>query len=72
MIKSILIVIPTIDSKIHTQTTISLFKMEKILTEVGPDKINNTKFQKAFDLFRDLVLSSDFEEFLTTPAYKFL
>ncbi len=47
-------------------------EMEKILTEVGPDKINNTKFQKAFDLFRDLVLSSDFEEFLTTPAYKFL
>ena len=37
MQKSILIVIPSIDSKMHTHATISLLKMEKILNE---NKIN--------------------------------
>lgn len=47
-------------------------EMEMIITEVGPDKIKNTQFQRAFDLFKELALSDDFEEFLTIPAYKYI
>ncbi|MGJ8739255.1 MAG: malate synthase A, partial [Zobellia laminariae] len=47
-------------------------EMEKILTEVGPSKIKDTQFKRAFDLFRELILADDFEEFLTIPAYKYI
>ena len=47
-------------------------EVEKIITEVGADKIEATQFENAFNLFNDLVLSEDFEEFLTTPAYTYL
>lgn len=47
-------------------------EMEKIITETGPDKIKDTQFQNAFDLFKELVLSKEFVEFLTIPAYKYL
>ena len=43
-------------------------EIEKIITEVG-DNIKNTKFELAFDIFNRLVLSENFEEFLTLPAY---
>ena len=45
---------------------------EKIITEVGPEKIKNTQFKKAFDLFNQLAVSDNFEEFLTLPAYKYI
>jgi len=45
-------------------------EVEKIITEIGPDKIKSTKFKLAFDLFKQMVLSDSFEEFLTIPAYK--
>lgn len=47
-------------------------EVEKIITEVGENKIKDTQFERAFDLFKELVLSPDFEEFLTIPAYKYL
>lgn len=47
-------------------------EIEKILIEVGSDKIRNTQFERAFDLFKKLVLTDDFEEFLTIPAYKYI
>jgi malate synthase len=47
-------------------------EVEKIITEVGSHEIKETQFENAFNLFKELVLAEDFEEFLTTPAYKFL
>ena len=47
-------------------------EIEKILTEVGPAKIKDTQFEKAFDLFKELILADGFEEFLTIPAYKYI
>ncbi|WP_291865719.1 malate synthase A [Maribacter sp.] len=47
-------------------------EVEKISTKMTPEKIKNTQFKRAFDLFKELVLSNDFEEFLTIPAYKYI
>ncbi|MFT5941885.1 MAG: malate synthase [Sediminicola sp.] len=47
-------------------------EVEKIITEVGEETINNTKFKVAFELFDKLVLSEKFEEFLTLPAYQYI
>ncbi|MDE3743842.1 malate synthase A [Maribacter polysaccharolyticus] len=47
-------------------------EIEKIITEYGEDHIKNTKFQLAFSLFDQLVLSENFEEFLTIPAYQYI
>ncbi len=47
-------------------------EIEKIITEVGENRIKDTQFERAFDLFRELVLSHNFEEFLTLPAYKYI
>ncbi|CAM4222366.1 malate synthase A [Zobellia nedashkovskayae] len=47
-------------------------EVEKILTEVGPSKIKETQFKRAFELFQELILADDFEEFLTIPAYKYI
>jgi malate synthase len=44
-------------------------EIEKIIKEVGGDKIQNTKFKLAISLFKKLVTANDFEEFLTLPAY---
>jgi malate synthase len=47
-------------------------EVEKIITEVGPDKIVNTKFKLAIELFKKLVTAKEFEEFLTVPAYQYI
>ncbi|MFV9550371.1 malate synthase A [Algibacter sp. PT7-4] len=47
-------------------------EIEKIITEVGQDKIENTKFKLAINLFKKLVTADEFEEFLTLPAYQFI
>jgi malate synthase len=47
-------------------------EIEKIIIEVGAEEIKTTKFQLAFELFKELVLAGDFEEFLTLPAYKYI
>ena len=44
-------------------------EIEKIIKEVGGDRIQNTKFKLAINLFKKLVTAEDFEEFLTLPAY---
>ncbi len=47
-------------------------EVEKIITEVGQDKIANTKFKLAIELFKKLVTAEEFEEFLTVPAYQYI
>ena len=44
-------------------------EVEKIIVEVGQDNVINTKFKLAIELFKKLVTSDEFEEFLTLPAY---
>ncbi|MFC0604368.1 malate synthase A [Winogradskyella pulchriflava] len=47
-------------------------EVEKIITEVGESKIINTKFSEAITLFKRLVTQTEFEEFLTLSAYKYI
>ncbi len=47
-------------------------EIEKIITEYGEDNLKNTKFKLAFELFDQLVLSEEFEEFLTLTAYQYI
>ena len=44
-------------------------EIEKIKNHVGQDKFDNGKFKKAIQLFDELVLNNEFEEFLTLSAY---
>ena len=43
--------------------------MDEIAAEVGPERLNDGKFQRATELFRQLVTQETFEEFLTLRAY---
>jgi malate synthase len=45
-------------------------EVEKIITEVGEEKIEETRFPQAIELFKRLVTQDQFEEFLTIPAYR--
>jgi malate synthase len=45
-------------------------EVEKIITEVGEDKIEATKFPQSIELFKRLVTQDEFEEFLTISAYR--
>ncbi|MBO6879714.1 malate synthase A [Winogradskyella sp.] len=45
-------------------------EIEKIITEVGEDNCLKTQFKLAFEIFNKLVVSEEFVEFLTLPAYK--
>ncbi|NBG65609.1 malate synthase A [Acidiluteibacter ferrifornacis] len=47
-------------------------EVDKIISSVGKNEIPKTRFILAFELFDKLVLSDEFEEFLTLPAYKYL
>ncbi len=47
-------------------------ELEKIKDYVGEDRYNNGKFQLATELFDDLILNDNFEEFLTLKAYQFI
>jgi len=47
-------------------------EVEKIITEVGEDRMEHTMFPTAISLFRDLVSKEEFEEFLTLRAYNYL
>lgn len=44
-------------------------EIEKIKDYVGQNAFNNGKFEKAIQLFDELVLAENFEEFLTLSAY---
>lgn len=58
--------------KFDVQLYIELFDDEvaKIKKVFGEEHIKNSKFNLAFELFDKLVLSDQFEEFLTLPAYQ--
>ncbi|GGH00560.1 malate synthase [Polaribacter pacificus] len=63
------------DGRILTETLYQSFKeeeLEKIQKLVGLDRFVNGKFNLAIELFDQLVLADEFEEFLTLPAYQYL
>jgi malate synthase len=43
--------------------------MDEISSEIGAERLNGGKFQRATELFRQLVTQETFEEFLTLRAY---
>jgi len=47
-------------------------ELEKIRNYVGEERFKNGKFQLATELFDDLILNDNFEEFLTLEAYHFI
>ena len=47
-------------------------EVEKLILYCGPEKIVQGKYKEAIKLFNSLILSEEFEEFLTLPAYKYL
>lgn len=46
-------------------------QLEKIQTLIGEENFSKGKFTEAAKLFEQLVLSEEFEEFLTLPAYEY-
>ncbi len=58
--------------------TVDLFKSilveecEKIKDEIGQNLYSNGKFDLAVELFSNMITSSEFDEFLTLPAYKYI
>ncbi|OSY88318.1 malate synthase [Tenacibaculum holothuriorum] len=63
------------DGRTFTEGMYEQFKKEelkKIKNLVGEERYESGKFALAIELFDSLVLSKDFEEFLTLPAYKYL
>ena len=63
------------DGRLFTQALFNdIFdnEVEKIITEIGEDKIANTKFKLTIELFKKLVTAEKFEEFLTLPAYQYI
>jgi malate synthase len=60
--------------KFNIELYVDLFndEMEKISKEVGENDLKNRRFKLATDLFDKLVLSEEFEEFLTLPAYQYI
>ena len=63
------------DGRTFTKGMYKQFKKEeiqKIKNLLGVDRFENGKFKEAIELFDNLVLSEEFEEFLTLPAYKYL
>jgi len=47
-------------------------EVEKLITEIGEDRIEQTKFPLAIGLFKKLIVQEDFEEFLTLVGYQYL
>ena len=47
-------------------------EVEKIITEYGEENMKNSQFKLAIQLFDQLVLTEQFEEFLTLPAYQYI
>jgi malate synthase len=43
-------------------------EMERVRKEVGPETYDGGRFKQAVELFRELSLAEDFEDFLTVPA----
>ncbi len=47
-------------------------ELEKIKNYVGEERFTNGKFTLATELFDDLILNDNFEEFLTLKAYQYI
>jgi len=47
-------------------------EMARVREEVGAEAYEGGRFAEAVELFRDLSLAHDFEDFLTVPAYRML
>ena len=47
-------------------------ELGSIKNEIGNDRYNNGKFDLAANLFKDMILKDDFDDFLTLPAYKYI
>ena len=47
-------------------------EVERLIVEVGNENLPKTKFKIAINLFKNLIESDGFEEFLTLKAYKYL
>jgi malate synthase len=47
-------------------------EVEKIIKEFGCQNMKDTKLNLAIELFNNSVFAEKFEEFLTTPAYKYI
>lgn len=63
------------DGSVFTKEMYHQYKKEeidKIKNYVGEERYLNGKFEKAIELFDDLILKKEFVEFLTLPAYKYL
>ena len=58
--------------KITKDLIIQIFKdeLQSIKDEVGTERFNSGKFDLAMDLFREMILKEEFDEFLTLPAYQ--
>ncbi|MEP7286711.1 MAG: malate synthase A, partial [Chloroflexota bacterium] len=60
------------------QVTTALFdqamleEQDRIEQEIGSERYTNGHFPRATELFRQLVTSPNFVEFLTLPAYQYL
>ncbi|MCA1030946.1 malate synthase A [Bacillus timonensis] len=58
--------------------TIDLFhqllkdEVENIRQELGKERFDGGRFQEATELFKNLIMQDDFEEFLTLPGYELL
>lgn len=47
-------------------------EVAKITAQIGEENSKKSKFELAISLFDELVVSEEFEEFLTLPAYKYI
>ena len=46
--------------------------MERVREEIGADAYARGRFPEAIELFRDISLGDEFEDFLTIPAYRLI
>tara|TARA_B110000263_G_C14806432_1_gene284357 strand:- start:235 stop:501 length:267 start_codon:yes stop_codon:yes gene_type:complete len=58
--------------KITKSLIMEIFEDEfkSIKNEIGKERFDNGKFNLAMDLFRDMILKKEFDDFLTLPAYQ--
>ncbi len=47
-------------------------ELDKIKNEIGVERFNSGKFDHASTLFKDMIISDNFDEFLTLPAYNYI
>ena len=47
-------------------------ELNKIEKEIGEERFNNGKFKLASEIFKSMIISENFDEFLTLPAYKYI